>query len=192
MNLVMKKTAVLAILLALAAGTSFAEIGIEIGALAGTRSVNSDAIREVYGTGMIYYPFAAVHPWKGLFFGAGYEGAAARSGAIGIYEEATTLKLTGFEFFAGYEIPIGRIVPYVKAGYAVYSYRQSIDSPYIEENQVSASKSTFSLGAGLKAFMSDSFFLAAEFRVVPLKVTPFSDEVDLGGARYAAGIGLRF
>ncbi len=143
MNWIMKKAAALTILLALASGAALADIGLEIGALAGTRSTNSDAIREVYGTGMIYYPYAAVHPWKGLFLGAGYEGAAARSGAIGIYEEATTLKLTGFEFFAGYEIPFGRIVPYVKAGYAVYSYRQVIESPYLEENRVDASKTTF-------------------------------------------------
>lgn len=192
MNWFMKKAAALAVLLALAAGPAGADVRAEIGVLAGTRTINSEAIRNVYGSGMIVYPYAKVHPWRGLFVGAGYEGAAARSGTIGLYAEPTTLKLTGFEVFAGYEIPFGKIVPYVKAGYAFYSYKQVIESPFVEDFQAEGSKGTIALGAGAKALMSGSFFLAGEVRFVPLKVKPFEDEVDLGGLRYTAGIGVIF
>ena len=192
MNWVVKKAAVLAILLAASAGPASAAVRVEAGVLAGTRTINSTAIKDVYGTGMIIYPYAAIHPWKGLFVGLGYEGGAARSGKIGLYEEPTTLKVTGFEVFAGYEIAVGMVTPYIKAGYASYSYKQVIDSPYVKDNQVNSTKGTVALGGGLKVFMSGTFFLAGEFRFVPLMVKPLGTEVDLGGLRYTAGIGVSF
>ena len=194
MNWVVKKAAVLAILLAASAGPASAAVRVEAGVLAGTRTINSTAIKDVYGTGMIIYPYAAIHPWKGLFVGLGYEGGAARSGKIGLYEEPTTLKVTGFEVFAGYEIAVGMVTPYIKAGYASYSYKQVIDSPYLSvlKLKTESSKGTVALGGGLKVFMSGTFFLAGEFRFVPLMVKPLGTEVDLGGLRYTAGIGVRF
>jgi hypothetical protein len=192
MNWNMKKMAAWAAFMMLAAGAGRAAVRVEIGVLAGTRTVTSTAIKDVYGTGAVYYPYASIHPWKGLFAGAGYEAAAARTGTIGLYAEPTTLKISGFEIFAGYEAAFGMIVPYIKAGYAVYSYKQVIESRYVSDNQVDASKGTIVLGGGLKAFMSGTFFLAGEVRFVPLKVQPFDAQVDLGGLRYTAGIGVKF
>ena len=192
MNWIMRRAATLAFLLVIASASAEALVRFEVGGLIGTRTVNSALIRDVYGTGTFLYPYVTIHPWRGLFIGAGYEGGSTRSGKIGIYSEATTLRISGFEIFAGYEIPVGMIVPFLKAGYASYSYKQFIDSEFVEPNQVDASKGTFVLGGGLKAFMSGAFYLSGEIRLVPLKVQPFDTEVDLGGLRYAAGIGVKF
>ncbi len=192
MNVMMKKTALgLALLVALC-GPSRAAVHIEIGALGGTRTVNSADIKTVYGNGMVFYPYLAVHAWKGLYIGAGYEGGYKREGTIGIYEEPTTLQVVGFEAFVGYEITVRTVTPYIKAGYARYSYKQTIDSPFIGDQAADGNKWTMTLGGGLKLSLSGAFFAAGEIRFVPLKVKPFEDEVDLGGMRYTAGLGLKF
>jgi hypothetical protein len=192
MNVMMRRIALGLVLLAALCGLSRAAIRIEIGALGGTRNVNSADIKTVYGNGMVYYPYLALHAWKGLFVGAGYEGGYSRKGMIGIYEEPTTLRVTGFEAFVGFEIKFGTVSPYIKAGYARYSYKQTIDSPFIGNQAANGSKWTPAIGGGLKLSLSGAFFVAGEIRFVPLKVTPFEDEVDLGGIRYMAGLGLKF
>ncbi len=192
MNVMMRRIALGLVLLAALGGLARAAIRIEIGALGGTRTVNSADIRIVYGNGMVYFPYFAVHAWKGLFIGAGYEGGYVREGTIGIYEEPTTLRAVGFEAFVGYEIKVRTVSPYIKAGYARYSYKQTIDSPFIGDQAADGNKWTMTLGGGLKLSLSGAFFVAGEIRFVPLKVKPFEEEVDLGGMRYTAGLGLKF
>lgn len=192
MNLNMRRTALGLVFLAALGGLSLAAVRFEVGALAGTRTVNSADIRAVYGNGFVYYPYLAVHAWKGLFVGVGYEGGYSRTGRIGIYEEPTTLRVGGFETFVGYVIEVGTVSPYIKAGYACYSYRQTIDSPFIGDQAADANAWTPTFGGGLKISLSGAFFMAGEIRFVPLSVKPFEDEVDLGGMRYTAGFGLEF
>lgn len=192
MNLKMRKTALGLVLLAAIGVVARAAIRFEAGVLGGTRTVNSAGIKAVYGNGMVYYPYLAVHAWKGLFLGAGYEGGYSRKGKIGIYEESTTLRVGGFEAFVGYAIEVGTISPYIKIGYARYSYKQTIDSPFIGDRAVDANTWTPTFGGGLKISMSGALGMAGEIRFVPLKVKPFDDEVDLGGMRYTAGLGLKF
>jgi hypothetical protein len=192
MNLKMRKAALGLVLLAALGGVTRAAIRFEAGVLGGTRTVNSADIKAVYGNGMVYYPYLAVHAWKGLFLGAGYEGGYSRKGTIGIYKEPTTLRVGGFEAFVGYAIEAGTVSPYVKAGYARYSYKQTIDSPFIGDRAVDANKWTPTFGGGMKISLSGALIMAGEIRFVPLKVKPFDDEVDLGGMRYTAGFGLKF
>jgi len=192
MNLMMKRTALGLILVAALGGVARAVIQFEVGMLGGTRTVNSADIKTVYGNGMVYFPYLAVHVWKGLFVGAGYEGGYSRKRMIGIYEEPSTLRVGGFETFVGYEIKAGTVSPYVKVGFARYSYKQTIESPFVGDQVVDAKKWTPTFGGGLKISLSETFFLAGEIRLVPLKVKPYEDEVDLGGMRYTAGFGLKF
>ncbi len=192
MNLKMRKTALGLVLLAALGGVVRAAIRFEAGVLGGTRTVNSADVKAVYGTGMVYYPYLAVHAWKGLFVGAGYEGGYSRKGTIGIYKEPATLRVVGFEAFVGYAIEARTVSPYVKAGYARYSYKQTIDSPFIGDRAVNANRWTPTFGGGLKISVSGALIIAGEIRFVPLKVKPFDDEVDLGGMRYTAGFGLKF
>ena len=192
MNRGMKRCALFLVLVAAMGSVAFPAIHIEAGALFGTRSVNSADIKAVYGDGTVFFPYAAVYLWEGLFVGAGYEGGYSKSGKTGIYEESTTLKVTGMEFFVGYQFSVGMVSPFLRAGYGSYSTKQVIDSPYHTGDGVDKTKGTVVLAGGLKLFLTGNFFLAGEVRSVPLKVMPYEDEIDLGGTRFTAGIGLKF
>ena len=188
----MKRGTLGLIMLAAMSGSALAAIRLEIGILGGTRTVNEAAIKAVYGNGVAFYPYFAVHPLGGLFVGAGYEAGYSREGTIGIYEEPTTLRVVGAEVFAGFQIQARNVSPYVKLGYARYSYRQTIDSPRIGDIAAVGNKWGPTFGGGLKISLSGAVFLGGEIRFVPLKVKPFEDEVDLGGMRYTAGLGPKF
>jgi opacity protein-like surface antigen len=122
--------------------------------------------------------------------GAGYEGGYSKAGKIGIYQEPSTLKVNGFEVYIGYALKIGSFSPYIKIGCGSYSYKQTIDSPYLSDFRVDGNKSTFSGSGGIKFYPIKNIFLAIEVRYVPLKVKPLEEEVDLGGMRFLGGVGF--
>ena len=162
---------------------------LEIGGFYGIRQVVDSDIKNVYGSGMVYFPFLAV-TWKGIILGAGYEGGYSKSGKIGLYQEPTTLKVNGFEVYVGYALRIKSLAPYFRVGYGSYSYKQTIDSPYLSDFKVDGTKSTFSGSAGIKLYPIKRLFLAIDVRYVALKVKPLDEEVDLGGLRFEGGIGF--
>ncbi|MGB9893382.1 MAG: outer membrane beta-barrel protein [Candidatus Saccharicenans sp.] len=172
--------------LAAASGPSF-----EIGFSYGLRSVVNSDIKEVYGNGTSYFPSVALI-WKGLMFGAGYEGGYKRDGLIGIYQEATTLSVAGPEVFIGYQLQLGIFSPYVKVGYGFYSYKQTIESEYVSDYPVDGSKSGLIFSGGFKIYPIKHLFIAAEVKYGHLKVKPYDIEVDLGGMRLNGGLGIRF
>jgi opacity protein-like surface antigen len=188
----MKRAFILVFSLLSLAGSSAARIRFEAGFFFGARTVHDSDIKSVYGNGTAYYPYIAAEVRRGLMVGAGYEGGYARDGRIGLYREPTTLTVTGIEAFVGYAFRTGIASPYLKAGLGSYSYRQTIDSVYLQEFRVDHKKGTWSLAGGLKLFPIERAFLALEVKYVPLKVRPFEDEVDLGGWRCQGGIGFRF
>jgi|GEM_PF-477840 len=163
----------------------------DIYVLGGMRTVNSADIKNVYGNGAVYYPAVFIEIWKGLGLGAGYEGGYSRDGLIGIYEEATTLKISGFEIFAAYELGLEHLGVFARAGYGNYGYKQFIDNPNLPY-EIDDRKSTVVLAGGLKFLPVEKFFFIVEVKYVPLKVKPVEDEVDLGGMRLLGGLGLRF
>lgn len=163
----------------------------EIGFYFGSRSVASTEIKDVYGNGTIYFPEIAFI-WHGIILGGGYEGGYTRNGKIGIYQEPATLKVTGLEFFLGYEYRIKQFSPYLKIGYGLYSYKQTVDSPYVSDYKIDGNKGTITLAGGLKVYPLKNIFISGELRYVPLKVKPYTEEVDLSGLRIKGGIGVRF
>ena len=189
----MKHCLIFIVLLAAMRSAAFPAIHVEAGVLFGTRSVNNADIKAVYGSGTVFFPYAAVHLWKGFFVGVGYEGGYSRSGKIGIYKEPTTLKVTGMEVFVGCQFSVGMVSPFLRAGYGSYSFKQVIDSPFHTEDRVDKTQGTVTLAGGLKLLsLTGHFFLAGEVRSVPLKVMLYEDKVDLGGTRFTAGVGLKF
>lgn len=88
------------------------------------------------------------------------------------------------EVFVGYQFSVGMVSPFLRAGYGSYSFKQVIDSPFHTEDGVDKTQGTVTLAG--------HFFLAGEVRYVPLKVMPYKVEVDLGGMRFTAGMGLKF
>jgi len=107
-----------------------------------------------------------------------------------LYQESTTLKVNGFEAYVGLALRIKCFAPYFRVGYGSYSYKQTIDSPYLANFKVDGKKSTVTGSAGIKFYPIKNLFLAFEARYVPLKVKPLDEEVDLGGLRLEGGIGL--
>jgi hypothetical protein len=183
----MKKTVTFAILLCILT-LGLQAVKLDVGIFYGSRSVNDDAIKDVYGNGSVYFPYVALNVWKGLSFGLGYEGGYSRDGKIGLYQEDSTLKVTGIEFFAAYQHSLGKFAPYLKLGYGSYSYKQAVGGT----DKIDDKKSALTMAAGARFYPTEALFLAVEIKSVPLKVKPLTTEVDLGGLRLAAGIGYTF
>jgi hypothetical protein len=183
----MKKIIITTVLLGLLA-IGLQAINLDIGINYGSRSVKDADIREIYGNGSVYFPYLAVNFWRGLTLGLGYEGGYDRDGKIGLYQEPTTLKVTGMEFFAAYLFTLEKFTPYIKLGLASFSYEQSVSS----EVKFDKKKSTMTLAGGARYYPIKGLFLAAEVKYVPLKVKPLTEEVDLSGMRFTVGIGYTF
>jgi opacity protein-like surface antigen len=182
-------------ILAIVACLAFMMVGawateISLGFQAGLRTVSNSEIKDTYGNGMCYFPYLAVNIWNGFTVGAGYEFGYSRDGKIGLYDEATTLKVSGMEAFVGYQYATDIVTPYVFVGFGSFSYKQTVESQYAQT--VDATKSTFFFAGGIKISPIKSVFISAEVKYVPLKVTPIEDEVDLGGLRITGGIGFSF
>jgi opacity protein-like surface antigen len=158
----------------------------------GLRTVSDSAIKDVYGNGTCFFPYAAVNVFKGFTIGAGYELGYSRSGVIGLYDEATTLEVTGIQAFVGYQYSVSMVTPYVFVGFGSFSYKQTVESPAAQA--VDATKSTFFVAGGVKIYPMKNIYISAEVKYVPLKVKPFEDEdaVDLGGLRLMGGLGFTF
>lgn len=184
----MKKGIFLALFL-LACGDLFA-FDISAGILYGPRYVNDRDIVNTYGKGMVFSPYLTISVVNGIFLGIGYEGGYSRTASLGLYQEKGTLKMEGYEVFIGYQLKAKYLSPYIKLGCNYYTYRQTIESPFLEIFKVDDHKTTVSLGGGLKAHLLKFLYLALEARYVPLKVKPYDIEVDLGGIRYLGGIGF--
>ncbi len=183
----MKKTLLFIILLGVLTW-GLQAVDLDLGLFFGSRSVKDSQIRDVYGNGTAYFPYASVNFWKGLFAGLGYEGGYDRDGKIGLYQEDTSLKVSGLEVFVGYRFDLGKVSPYVKLGLGNYSYKQVVSG----QTKVDDKKSALTLAGGARFYPVKGLFLAAEIKCVPLKVKPMAIEIDLGGMRLAAGIGYTF
>lgn len=157
----------------------------------GLRTVADAKINDVYGSGAAFFPSLRGVVWKGLELGAGYEGGYKKDGLIGLYEEKTTLEVTGFELFAGYGLRTGILEPYARLGYGFYAYKQTIESEFAPF-KVDHKKSSPTLAAGLRIYPWGGAYLLLEAKYVPLKVKPIDVEVDLSGWRLALGIGYSF
>jgi len=131
---------------------------------------------------------------RGFRLGAAYEGGYSRTGVIGLYNEQTSLEVSGVELFAGYWLKFDLVVFYLRGGWGNYGYLQTVQSPVARNYPVEARAQTVVAAAGINVYLLDRLFLCGEIKYVPLKVKPYETEVDLGGWRYLVGIGygIRF
>ena len=187
----MKKTILLILLFLVITANQYA-LDIDIGTFYGKRTVNDSEIRRVYGNGTVYFPYLTINLWKGIIIGGGYEGGYSKRGKIGLFGDSSSLSVTCTEFFIGYQFKTKWLSPYIKVGYDLFSYKQTIDSPYASGYKVDHKKGAASISGGIKLYPLRFFFLAGEIKYVPLKVKPFEENVDLGGLRYLIGAGFTF
>jgi len=169
-----------------------AAVTFRAGLWCGPQKINDAKIRSVYGGQTVFLPYLEIQIWKGLTIGGGYEFGYNREGKIGLHDNPTTFRMSGLDFFLGYELRIKDAAFFAKIGYGLFSYKQTIDNPSLSDYKVDHTQSAVSFGAGLKYYPARFIFLAVEARYVPLKVKPYDYEVDLGGFRYMAGLGFAF
>jgi opacity protein-like surface antigen len=181
----MKKLLILSLFLL--AVVSLPALDLDLQLQLGLRTA-SGAVQDTYGGGMVFFPSLKLNVWKGLGVGVGYELGYKKEAAIGLFEEESTLKVSGFEAFAAYEFSRGKFAPYARIGIGSYSYSQEIESDFAPD--VDDTKVAVSLGAGVK-YVLDKLFLSAELKYVPLKVKPLDETVDLSGLRLLVGVGYR-
>jgi len=163
----------------------------EVGLSFGLRTLNNSELKDVYGQGTNFFPNITL-VWKGLMIGGGYEAGFKKDGLIGIYQEPAELTVKGGEIFAGYQLRLKNIAPYIKVGVGFYSYKQVVESEYVSDYPVDGSKTGLIVAGGLKYFPLKKLFISAEVKYGGLKVKPYDTEVDLGGLRLNGGLGLSF
>ena len=157
----------------------------------GKRLIDDPFIRDVYGHGYVFQPFLRYNYTNLLAIEAAYEGGYKRDGRIGLFQEESTLSITGWELSGILYYRIHNFVPFIRFGVGYYDYRQDIVSEFVHF-EVDNHKITYIMGGGITIFLNNSFFLNTEVKYIPFKVTPVDIEVDLSGMRFMLGIGYRF
>lgn len=157
----------------------------------GYRQLDDPGLKEIYGNGYVYSPYLKFTPFKIFSLQASYEGGYKKDSKVGIYNEDSNLEIYGFEISGILHYRIQWFAPYFKFGYGYYSYKQDITSDYVRL-KVDHHSSTVSLGAGINIYLYKGLFLSSEIKYVPMKVSPFDIQVDLGGLRYLFGVGFEF
>jgi hypothetical protein len=166
-------------------------IQVGIGLNYGLRQVQDEIMKETYGDGYVYVPYLRLIPFRSIGFEVAYEGGYKKSGTVGLYNEDSTLSVTGLEFSGILFLPFRPLVAYVKFGMGYYSYKQDIESDFTRST-VDHSKWTSFIAGGINLRVFDGLYISAEVKSVPLVVRPYDREVNLGGLRFLAGIGYSF
>ncbi len=164
---------------------------LEFGLRYGMRKVADVVIKEVYGDGYVYNPYIRWMPHHFFAFEVAYEGGYAKEAPIGLFEENSTLSVTGWEICMVLHYRFNRFDPYVRFGYANYQYKQEIDSEFIRQ-QVDHRKATSLIAGGLKVELYKGLNFGGEVKYSPMKVQPFEVEVDLSGLRYLLSLSYEF
>lgn len=164
---------------------------ISLGINYGYRHVEDGVIQVTYGSGFVFVPYLRLTPLRNIGIEVAYEGGYKQNGIVGIYEENSTLSVTGWEFSGILYLPIRPVTGYIKLGMAYYSYKQDIESDFIRD-PVDDKKWTNVFGVGAILTLARGLYLSAEVKTVPLRVIPFDREVDLSGVRVVGGIGYAF
>lgn len=161
---------------------------------AGYRYLDDPTLGEIYGDGYVYEPYIRYSLSYSFGLELSYEGGYKKSAPIGLFEENSTLSVSGLQLSGIVQVPFLRIrnvSTYFKLGIGYYFYKQDIDSEFIRR-QVDHNKWTTVIGGGMNIHLFRGLFLTAEVKSIPLRVKPFEINVDLGGIRILFGIGYQF
>ena len=185
----MKKTWILIFFAVLLVQFNFAA-DIVLGVHFGYRQLKDPGLKDIYGDGIVINPYVSCFPFKNYGLELAYEGGYQKDAPIGLFQEDSSLSVSGFELCGVLRYPIWNSISYLKGGIGYFSYRQDIQSEFARF-KVDHHQWTTILGGGIRFNMYKGLFFAAEVKYIPLKVQPFEIPVDLGGWRLLAGIGLR-
>lgn len=186
-----KKTVIAAGLLILALPGFLLADEIQLGLEAGYRQLRDSSLRPVYGDGIVAVPYLQYYPFRLYGVELAYEAGYRREGRIGLFQEKSTLKVSGIHLCGVFRYPVWKLLPFFKLGVGRFSYVQDIDSPFVRF-KVDHSAWTTVVALGVGVAVSERIFLQAQVKNVPLKVQPFDIGVDLGGLRVLVGAGYAF
>jgi len=190
---ILKRCVVLVSLIFLFAQVSSAT-WFTLGLNGGYRNLDDLVLREIYGDGYVFEPYIRYSFGGSYALELAYEGGYKKSGPVGLFQEDSTLSVSGLQLTGLVRVPILRIrnvSTYFKVGVAYYFYKQDIDSEFVRQ-QVDHRKWTTVIGGGMSIHLFRGLFLTAEVKSIPLRVKPFDINVDLGGTRIIFGIGYQF
>jgi opacity protein-like surface antigen len=119
---------------------------------------------------------------------AAYEGGYKKSGSVGLYQDESTLRISGLEISTILWYRFSHLKPYVQLGGGYYFYRQDVDNDLVRF-QVDHKKVGFILGGGVDIDLYKGLFFSLGIKYVQLEVQPFNVPVDLSGIRILCGIG---
>jgi hypothetical protein len=165
-----------------------------LGLNGGYRYLDDLTLGEIYGDGYVYEPYIRYSFERSLSLELSYEGGYKRSGPVGLFQEDSTLSVTGLQLAGIVPVPILRIrnlTTYFKIGIAYYFYKQDIDSEFVRQ-KVDHTKWTTVIGGGMSLHLFRGLFLTAEVKSIPLRVKPFGIDVNLSGIRILFGICYQF
>lgn len=188
-NRQMNKLAIGLLLVLFVAGSGRAA-EINLGVNLGYRQLKDPGLNEIYGSGVVYDLFARYFPLERYGIELSYEGGYKKDALIGLYQEDSTLTVTGIQLAGAFRYPVWKLVPYFKFGVGYFSYKQDIESEFVRF-KVDHNKWTTVVGLGMTLDISREIFLSTEVKYIPLEVQPFDIPVDLGGMRYLIGLGFR-
>lgn len=157
----------------------------------GIRQVNDVNIKEIYGNGHVFLPAVRVSVFPNFSIQAAYEGGYKKSGMVGLYQNESTLQISGLEISTILWYRFSSFKPYIQLGGGYYFYRQDVDNDFVRF-QVDHKKVGFILGGGLDIDLYKGLFFSLGIKYVQLEVQPFDVPVDLSGIRILGGIGWGF
>ena len=156
----------------------------------GYRQIQDEQLKPIYGSGSVFVPQLSFFLSPNFGLSAAYEAGFKKDGRIGAFRENSTLKIGGWEVSIVFRYPIRRFSGFVRIGAGYYGYKQDIDSPF-PRFQVDHHGAAPLIGGGLEFRATRGFYLAAEVKYIPFKVSPFDIEVDLSGLRILFGLGYK-
>lgn len=183
-----KKTIYLVVMIMLVSSYAHA-VEIFGGGFLGTRSLNESTIKDTYDNGGSYLIAAGVKH-MGIFGELGFSGFK-RDGESTEYSESSEFSLTDFNLRIGYELDVNnRFFPKAYLGLGSYSVKETVESDFLPDTE--ESKFGFLFGLGIRIHVYSGISLEGRIENISLKVTPYEDEVDLGGWRMLFGISFYF
>jgi len=187
-------------------GLSLTAVSLDLGLSYGSRTLADGEYKDLFGNGNVFCPELSINVFKGLTIGALLESGYSKNGEITAQSDLfkTSMKVNGFEVFAGYTLDLDRFHPFVRIGLGSYSYEQTFEFPSSYPAEVKQTYGSFketkgvvSVGGGLKVDLVGGLYLGGQLRYVPMKltITPAASEakdIDLGGLRALVTVGYRF
>jgi len=179
---------------------SLGAVSIDLGLSYGSRSLADKKLSEAFEKGTVFCPELSLNFSWGLSLGAlletGYQ-VEGKVGTLNLYD--SDMKVSNFEFFAGYSHAVGRFHPFARLGFGTHTFKMNIDADHlpVELTSFKENKRAVSLGGGVKVDLHKGFYLGGQVRYVFLKLRPESKldvkfaELDLGGWRLMLTLGYR-